>query len=264
MKNYYNVLHIPQDASVAEIEKAYKKLARQYDPNRAKGDKYAEERFIDVSLAYKTLADSEKREDYDRILKSIVKGAVSEQGAKASVSVVQSKISFRWVAVMTVLIVVVCGTYWIFTNGQKNTQFLSGIDTAVNKPQHKQVQTATPIQDTVKEVVAHVIETPTNNKSIAAVKDIFKEGAIKKKEMQPLSVVAKEKEESVLQPAEAVQDSYAIGASKSTILNIQGTPTAIAKYNAGTDVWFYGKSELHISKGKLMVAKNIDGNLKVK
>ena len=67
MKNtdYYKVLGVSKSATQAEIKKAYKRLAKQYHPDRNQGDKAAENRFKEISEAYQSLSDPEKRKRYD-------------------------------------------------------------------------------------------------------------------------------------------------------------------------------------------------------
>jgi molecular chaperone DnaJ len=64
--DYYKVLGVGKNASDEEIKKAYRKLARQYHPDRNAGDKQAEERFKEISQAHDVLSDAEKRKAYDR------------------------------------------------------------------------------------------------------------------------------------------------------------------------------------------------------
>ncbi|TMW73868.1 molecular chaperone DnaJ [Alteribacter natronophilus] len=64
-KDFYDVLGVGQDASEADIKKAYRKLARQYHPDVNK-EAGAEEKFKEVKEAYDTLSDSQKRAHYDR------------------------------------------------------------------------------------------------------------------------------------------------------------------------------------------------------
>ncbi|MDE3070244.1 MAG: molecular chaperone DnaJ [Acidobacteriota bacterium] len=63
--DHYKALGVDKKASAAEIKKAYRKLARQYHPDRHGGDKQAEERFKEISAAYDVLGDEEKRKQYD-------------------------------------------------------------------------------------------------------------------------------------------------------------------------------------------------------
>ncbi|HEV2980451.1 MAG TPA: DnaJ domain-containing protein, partial [Solirubrobacteraceae bacterium] len=63
--DYYKALGVDKKATADEIKKAYRKLARQYHPDRNPDDKAAEERFKEISQAYDVLGDPDKRKQYD-------------------------------------------------------------------------------------------------------------------------------------------------------------------------------------------------------
>ncbi len=65
-EDYYKTLGVRRDASQAEIEKAYRELARKYHPDLNPDDKTAKEKFQKVQAAFDVLSNSEKREMYDR------------------------------------------------------------------------------------------------------------------------------------------------------------------------------------------------------
>src|SRR4051794_19453789 len=62
----YSVLGVERKASADEIKKAYRKLARQYHPDRNPDDPKAEERFKEIQSAYDIVGDPDKRKQYDR------------------------------------------------------------------------------------------------------------------------------------------------------------------------------------------------------
>ncbi len=66
-RDYYEILGISPNASSEDIKKAYRRLAVKYHPDKNRDNsKEAEEKFKEVSEAYKILSDAEKREIYDQ------------------------------------------------------------------------------------------------------------------------------------------------------------------------------------------------------
>ncbi|MBA0706796.1 hypothetical protein Golax_018884 [Gossypium laxum] len=66
-KDWYKILGVSKTASVAEIKRAYKKLALQWHPDKNVDNREeAEAQFREIAAAYEVLGDEEKRTRYDR------------------------------------------------------------------------------------------------------------------------------------------------------------------------------------------------------
>ncbi len=65
--NYYETLGVSEKASASEIKKAYRKLARDFHPDRNPDNPEAEEKFKAVQEAYDALGDETKRKQYDQM-----------------------------------------------------------------------------------------------------------------------------------------------------------------------------------------------------
>jgi len=66
--NYYEELGVKQDATMDEIKRAYRQLAKKYHPDKNPGDEKAAKRFVRIAAAYEILAEEEKRKAYDASL----------------------------------------------------------------------------------------------------------------------------------------------------------------------------------------------------
>lgn len=62
MKNLYEILDVPEDASESDIKKAYRKKAQANHPDKEGGDT---EVFQAIQKAYEILSDENKRKHYD-------------------------------------------------------------------------------------------------------------------------------------------------------------------------------------------------------
>jgi curved DNA-binding protein len=66
-KDYYKILGVSRDSSVADIKKAYRKMAAKYHPDANPDDDVAVKKFKDISEAYEVLKDPEKKKIYDEV-----------------------------------------------------------------------------------------------------------------------------------------------------------------------------------------------------
>lgn len=64
-RDYYEVLGVSKNATPEELKRNYKKLALRYHPDRCK-DPDAKDKFQEISEAYETLSDKDKRAQYDQ------------------------------------------------------------------------------------------------------------------------------------------------------------------------------------------------------
>ncbi len=76
MKDYYQILNVPDNANQEDIKKTFRKLAFKYHPDTNPGnEKPAEERFKEINEAYGMLGDKSKRQQYDFARKTPLAGA---------------------------------------------------------------------------------------------------------------------------------------------------------------------------------------------
>lgn len=76
MKNYYDILGIPENTNQHSIKSAFRRLAFKHHPDRNPGnEKQAESRFKEINEAYAVLGDKNKRQQYDYARKNQFTGA---------------------------------------------------------------------------------------------------------------------------------------------------------------------------------------------
>ncbi len=73
-KNYYETLGVPGDASVDDVRKAFRRLAKKYHPDVNPGNKAAEAKFKEINEAHEVLSDPKKRAEYDAVRKGAYAG----------------------------------------------------------------------------------------------------------------------------------------------------------------------------------------------
>ncbi len=68
MKNYYNILDIPENSPDMAIKHQFRKLAALYHPDKPTGNT---QKFVDINEAYKILGNIRQRADYDKSLRQL-------------------------------------------------------------------------------------------------------------------------------------------------------------------------------------------------
>jgi len=70
MKNFYQILGVSEEASEKQIKLAFRKLAKEYHPDKNPGNSKAEKKFKEFSEAYDILSDPQKKREYDHALQA--------------------------------------------------------------------------------------------------------------------------------------------------------------------------------------------------
>jgi curved DNA-binding protein len=66
-KDYYQILGVAKNADESEIKRAYRRLARQYHPDKSPGNQAAEDKFKNINEAYEVLGNAQNRAKYDQL-----------------------------------------------------------------------------------------------------------------------------------------------------------------------------------------------------
>ncbi|UJF32221.1 J domain-containing protein [Paenibacillus hexagrammi] len=90
MKTSYDILGVSPNASQEEIKKAYRKLAKQHHPDANGGSAESQQRFMEISEAYKAVGDEASRHSYDQKFRQNAqgesRGAGEERASRSSAS----------------------------------------------------------------------------------------------------------------------------------------------------------------------------------
>jgi curved DNA-binding protein len=81
-KDYYEILGVSRNAGDEEIRNAFRRLARQYHPDKNRNNAEAEDRFKQINEAYEVLSNPERRNQYDDFAEAWEAGLTSDEAWK--------------------------------------------------------------------------------------------------------------------------------------------------------------------------------------
>jgi molecular chaperone DnaJ len=81
-EDHYSLLGLERNASLEEIKRAYRQLAKRYHPDRTQNNTQDTEIFKAVSVAFATLSNPERRAEYDRLLADSEHRTATRQGRR--------------------------------------------------------------------------------------------------------------------------------------------------------------------------------------
>ncbi|MFQ5472872.1 MAG: FKBP-type peptidyl-prolyl cis-trans isomerase [Dehalococcoidia bacterium] len=138
-RDFYSILQVNRKATADEIERAYERLSRLYDPERSK-KRRAAERWALIKEAYETLSDDSTRAAYDRSMGSGLNVPSLGGGESAVTSFLSSRYGLPSIAGLVVAIVVVAVLVSVFSGNDDDSAV-----GAINTPSASIGDTPTPI-----------------------------------------------------------------------------------------------------------------------
>lgn len=275
MKDFYYILGVARTASTDEIKTAYRKLSLKFHPDKNGGDKFFEDRFKDINEAYEVLSDSDSRLVYNYQFDAFTNrnGQTAHQKEEPRQTNQQKKEPKA-------------------NNGaqsegaghstHRQTDQASGPSPKADPNQPTNEKTAETSKRTIQEyasvgfAVAILIGTivyivSQSKKPMSAPATVYTPPSPtyyvppSTQDTQPVSIPQNTYQDNSYQdkPASTWGDYFSIGSTKSDVMRVQGTPTAVNKSDF-IDEWSYGLSSIEFENGRVKSYHNISGNLRVR
>jgi curved DNA-binding protein CbpA len=261
MINYYKVLGVTDFASLDEIKTAYRKLAKKFHPDMNQGDKFSEERFIQIQSAYEALCDNAKRKKLDEILRE----SESKKNYQKQEST-KSKETYKEQQTKS-------------DNNTNNSQTKNSETKKENTNEQtknfipKKTINNSLIFGAIGLLVFYIFYSITSNKnnkkSVINIsdylsKDSYNPPTQKENNYQPKATLETNNNYSDEVSSSISKDNFTIGSSKQEVLKIQGNPSRTVKLDElNKDIWHYDFSSITFIDGKVTEYSNNSNNLRV-
>jgi curved DNA-binding protein CbpA len=322
MINYYKILGVHDFASAGEIKMAYRKLSKKFHPDVNDGDKFFEELFKEIQNAYGILSNKNKKEIYDKELKKTLsnsnnfnfeknknksenqdkeetkntntKTTASNQTSTKPQS--ESSILNFWslsVFIIASIIIIIISNkiqeYSDIEHFNKDIEYFNNNQPTYKTQDLSSYDNQSPINDnevnqahfysntyfsigSTKDEVLQVQGNPTEIDKYESIGEevwsyefstvTFKNGKVNEYANTSENLKAK-----IIASNHSKNNAnyFSIGSTKDEVLQVQGNPTEIDKYESmGEEVWSYGFSTVTFKNGKVNEYANTSENLKAK
>ncbi|GAB3026615.1 J domain-containing protein [Spirosoma pulveris] len=239
MTNCYKTLGVEDFSSNDEIKAAYRKLSKKFHPDVNDGDVFFEELFKGIQNAYEILCDDKRKAIHDNSLKP--KASTHHYQTEQSVNDKPKTSTHHYQAEQSVNDKPIANNpafYFTIGSTKDHVLELQGTPTAINKYE--------PLN---KEVWKYGLNSITFNHGLV-------------QEYSNFNNLLKVQLYTTFQ---SDVNYFTLGSSKEHVLRLQGTPTAINKYEPlNKEVWKYGLNSITFEFNRVSEYNNFNRILKVK
>jgi len=272
MENYYKALGIQPTASTQQIKQAYKTLSARHDAHNT-DEKRQEAAYYNLTVAYNTLVDKTKRNEYDRILNSIL--TVPEYHAAAwspaaAHTIVQKennkKIQYGIILAILMLLVLfgigyrqMTGNETSKTMATSSSEDITPSSVAEVKANNEPIAVKSHAAPLPSSVVTVVSSSPARKKTPIASDKAKSRSGTAHKQVAFFNSASVKATAALQNNATTTGIPNNIGATKEEVLAMFGTPQSIVRYDNNNETWSYANNTIRFCNGRIISFKEASG-----